>query len=64
MSKRIVESEQALKASLQLQAIPRLAEPSDMAQAISFLLGEQSQMITGQIIAIDGGLSATKRMSP
>jgi hypothetical protein len=34
-----------------------------MAQAISFLLGEQSQMITGQIIAIDGGLSATKRMS-
>lgn len=64
MSQKIVSNEQALKASLQLQAIPRLAEPSDMAGVVSFLLGPQSEMVTGQIIAVDGGLSATKRLGP
>ncbi|MEY2987065.1 MAG: hypothetical protein RJB13_586 [Pseudomonadota bacterium] len=63
MSQKLISSEQALKASLQMQAIQRLAEPSDMASAIAFLLSSQSAMITGQTIAIDGGLSATKRMS-
>ncbi|MBM3383352.1 MAG: SDR family oxidoreductase [Betaproteobacteria bacterium] len=62
MSQKIVGSEPALKASLQLQAIARLAEPSDMASAVTFLIGSQSGMITGQVIAIDGGLSSTKRM--
>jgi NAD(P)-dependent dehydrogenase (short-subunit alcohol dehydrogenase family) len=62
MSKRIVENEQALKTSLNLQAIPQLSEPNDMAQAVAFLLSEQSRMVTGQIIAVDGGLSATKRL--
>jgi NAD(P)-dependent dehydrogenase (short-subunit alcohol dehydrogenase family) len=62
MSQKIVASEAALKASLQLQAIQRLAEPADMANAVSFLLSPQSGMVTGQVIAIDGGLSATKRM--
>ncbi|MEN9529584.1 MAG: hypothetical protein RI932_1457 [Pseudomonadota bacterium] len=62
MSQKIVGSEPALKASLQLQAIQRLAEPSDMASAVTFLIGPQSGMITGQVIAVDGGLSSTKRM--
>ena len=63
MSQKIVSNENALKASLQLQAIQKLAEPSDMANAISFLLSQQSSMITGQILSIDGGLSSTKRMN-
>lgn len=62
MSQKIVGNENALKASLQLQAVQRLAEPSDMANAVSFLLSHKSAMITGQIISIDGGLSTTKRM--
>lgn len=63
MSQKIVSNENALKSSLQLQSIQRLAEPSDMANAISFLLNEKSAMITGQILTIDGGLSSTKRMN-
>jgi NAD(P)-dependent dehydrogenase (short-subunit alcohol dehydrogenase family) len=62
MSQKIVGNENALKASLQLQAVQKLAEPSDMANAISFLLSSKSGMITGQTISIDGGLSTTKRM--
>lgn len=63
MSKRIVESESGLKASLQLQAIQNLAEPEDIARTIAFLLSSESRLITGQTIAIDGGLSATKRLN-
>jgi len=63
MSQKICGNEQALKTSLQLQAIQQLAEPQDMANLISFLLSPQSAMITGQIIAIDGGLSSTKRLT-
>jgi NAD(P)-dependent dehydrogenase (short-subunit alcohol dehydrogenase family) len=62
MSQRIVDNENSLKASLNLQAIPALAEPEDPAQAVSFLLSPQSRMLTGQIIATDGGLSVTKRI--
>lgn len=62
MSQKICSNEQALKTSLQLQAIPRLAEPQDMASVVSFLLSNQSAMMTGQIIAVDGGLSSTKRL--
>lgn len=62
MSQKLVSNEQALKASLQLQAIQKLAEPSDIASVISFLLSEQSRMVTGQTLAVDGGLSVTKRM--
>ena len=62
MSQRIVENENALKTSLQLQSIPQLAEARDQAEMISFLLSERSQMISGQIIAVDGGLSTTKRL--
>ncbi|NBX17230.1 MAG: SDR family oxidoreductase [Proteobacteria bacterium] len=62
MSQRIVDNENSLKASLNLQAIQALSEPEDPAQTVSFLLGQQSRMITGQVIATDGGLSVTKRM--
>lgn len=63
MSQKLTSNPQALKASLQLQAIQRLAEPSDIASAISFLLSEKSALITAQTITVDGGLSSTKRMS-
>jgi NAD(P)-dependent dehydrogenase (short-subunit alcohol dehydrogenase family) len=62
MSQRIVDNENALKSSLMLQSIPRLAEPQDQAETISFLLSDKSRMMTGQIIAVDGGLSSTKRL--
>lgn len=38
-------------------ALGRMGTPSDVAQLICFLLSEQSNFITGQIIGVDGGLS-------
>ena len=37
-------------------ALGRLSEPSDVAAAVSFLAGPDSDYITGQTIEVDGGM--------
>jgi NAD(P)-dependent dehydrogenase (short-subunit alcohol dehydrogenase family) len=37
---------------------PYLGEPKDVADLVVFLASEQSRYITGQMISIDGGMSA------
>ncbi len=36
----------------------RLAEPSEIADAVVFLCSDQARFITGQVIAVDGGYTA------
>lgn len=49
----------ALKAALVRNSmIPRFAEPADIANAVAFLLSDESSFITGQILTVDGGLTA------
>ena len=57
MAKFLVQNDLAVKSTVTLNAIKRIGEPIDVAQAISFLLSEKSSFITGQIISVDGGLS-------
>jgi 3-oxoacyl-[acyl-carrier protein] reductase len=38
----------------------KVGEPIDIANAIVFLLGIQSSWVTGQIVAVDGGMSTLK----
>lgn len=42
-----------------LRAIPfrRIAEPIEIAQAVSFFLGPRSDYITGQVLSVSGGLT-------
>ena len=37
---------------------PYLGQPQDVADLVAFLASEQSRYITGQMISIDGGMSA------
>ena len=36
-------------------AIPRLAEPEDIAEAVVFLCSDRASYITGQLLSVDGG---------
>ena len=38
-----------------LQAIPRRAEPADIAPTVAFLCSEEAAWVTGQMIVVDGG---------
>lgn len=43
-----------------LEKVPmgRLAEPEEIAAAVIFLLSDSARMVTGQILAVDGGFTA------
>jgi NAD(P)-dependent dehydrogenase (short-subunit alcohol dehydrogenase family) len=60
MTSRIVENEVSLKASTAMHSLGRIGEPSDVASLIAWLLGPESSWITGQVWAVDGGLSGLK----
>ncbi|WP_058910644.1 SDR family NAD(P)-dependent oxidoreductase [Entomohabitans teleogrylli] len=50
--------EAKLKALRQAIPLRRLGEPEEVARMASFLIGEESQYLTGQTLVLDGGLSA------
>ena len=49
-------NEQAWKAAADATPMGRIAEPDDIAATVEFLLGPGARHITGQTIAVDGGL--------
>ncbi len=49
-----------IEAGAQRHPLKRLGNPSDLAHAISFLLGDDSAWMTGQTLAVDGGMGKLK----
>jgi 3-oxoacyl-[acyl-carrier protein] reductase len=56
MTRRIWENPASEAASRQLHALGRLGEPEQVASLVNWLLEEENDWITGQVIGIDGGL--------
>ncbi len=56
----ITENELALKTSLKLHPLGRIASPEEVAKLVAWLLSDESSFITGTVIPIDGGLSSIK----
>lgn len=42
----------------QRTALRRIGEPSDVAGAVSFLIGDDARFITGTVLVVDGGATA------
>jgi NAD(P)-dependent dehydrogenase (short-subunit alcohol dehydrogenase family) len=42
-------------------AIPTLGQPVDIANAAVFLASDESRMITGQVLSVDGGMTTIRR---
>ena len=57
LTKGLVASELAEKASVGMHPLGRLGEPEDVARAIYFLLDPAQGWITGQVLGVDGGLA-------
>ena len=57
LTKGLVASELAEKASVGMHPLGRLGEPEDVARAIHVLLDPAQGWITGQVLGVDGGLA-------
>jgi NAD(P)-dependent dehydrogenase (short-subunit alcohol dehydrogenase family) len=60
LTKGLVASELAEKASIGMHPLGRLGEPGDVARAILFLLDPAQGWITGQVLGVDGGLAEVR----
>lgn len=64
LSARLLESPALRQASEERHPLGRIATADEVAAAAAFLLREDASFITGEILAIDGGLAALRPLSP
>ncbi|WIA12274.1 hypothetical protein OEZ85_012334 [Tetradesmus obliquus] len=56
-TKKFTENAAVSDASAQMHPLKELAEPDQIASALAFFLAPENDFITGQVLAVDGGLS-------
>ena len=60
MTERITSNEAARKASESMHALKRLGTPEEVSAALEFFLDPKNSFVTGQVLAVDGGLSCVQ----
>jgi NAD(P)-dependent dehydrogenase (short-subunit alcohol dehydrogenase family) len=60
LTEALTKNEGALKASTALHPLGRIGEPEEVASAIHWLLSPDQSFVTGQVLAVDGGLSSVQ----
>lgn len=60
LSEKFINTPEKLDASQKRNPLKKVGEAQELAHVIEFLLGNQSSWMTGQIIAVDGGMSTLK----
>ena len=60
LTAQLISNALAFKASKVMHALDRIGSPEDIARAIIFLLDPENNWITGQVLAVDGGLSKVR----
>lgn len=62
LASRLLSNEDKIAASAKRHPLAKIGAPEDIAEMAAFLLSDKAKWITGQIIGIDGGMSAIKMM--
>ena len=60
LAARLLSTPEKVEASGKRHPLQRVGEPQDIAAAVEFLLGTNSDWMTGQIMAIDGGMGSLR----
>lgn len=60
LSEKFINTPEKLEAAQKRNPLKKVGTPDEVAQAIEFLLTEKSSWITGQIMAVDGGMNTLK----
>lgn len=60
LTKNLVSNTMMRSASEAMHPLHRLGTPADVASAIEFMLMPENSWITGQVLAVDGGLSSLR----
>jgi NAD(P)-dependent dehydrogenase (short-subunit alcohol dehydrogenase family) len=60
LSEKLLNTSEKMEASNKRHPLNKYGQPQDLAEAACFLLSEKSSWITGQVLAVDGGLSSLK----
>ncbi|MEP2936992.1 MAG: SDR family oxidoreductase [Gilvibacter sp.] len=60
LAERLLNSEEKITANANRHPLKKIGAPEDVAKAAAFLLTDDSNWITGQIMTVDGGISSLK----
>lgn len=60
LTKRLLNSDAKIEANAERHPLKAVGEAKDIANALSFLLSEESKWMTGQVLHVDGGISSIK----
>jgi NAD(P)-dependent dehydrogenase (short-subunit alcohol dehydrogenase family) len=57
LAAKITGNQKALEVTVEKHPMKRIGTPDDVAEVANYLLSQRSSWITGQVLAVDGGLS-------
>ena len=60
LASKLLSSEEKVEGSAKRHPLQRIGQAEDMAEMACFLLSDQASWMTGQVLRVDGGMSAIK----
>lgn len=60
LAQKLLSSDDKKEANAKRHPLQKIGQPEDIAELACFLLSEKSKWMTGQILALDGGMSSIK----